>query len=113
MTDEYSVTPFKLNLQEIDLPNVTDENVINAYNNCIALQFDSIEDVNLNSLFLFLLNNPFFANYGFHKGFGTTLFNMMLMQKRSERWVLQIFLKMHMLGVKDANFMALATKLLD
>jgi hypothetical protein len=54
-----------------------------------------------------------FAAYGFHKGFGQLVFNMMLVEKRAERWLMQNFIKLHILGVKDPHFLQLQSKLLD
>jgi hypothetical protein len=48
-----------------------------------------------------------FASFGFHQGFGKMLFNLMLIQKRPERWILQNFMSMHLMGVKDNQFLSM------
>lgn len=73
----------------------------------MATFFTKAEDVNYNTLVSFLISNPMFASYGFHKGFGKLFFNLMLVNKRPERWILQNFSNMHLLGVKDPSFIAL------
>jgi hypothetical protein len=60
-----------------------------------------------------LVQNPIFACSGFYKGFGKTLFNMVLVQKLSENRLVRTFLKLHMLGVRDPHFLQLAHKLID
>jgi hypothetical protein len=104
---------FNLNISEINLPAIEDPNVIEGYENCMASLFNKAEDVNFNTLVTFLINNPVFASFGFHKGFGKLLFNLMLINKRPERWILHNFSNLHLLGVKDPQFMALQNKLLD
>lgn len=37
----------------------------------------------------------------------------MLIQKRPERWILQNFMSLHLMGVKDKHFLSLQNKLLD
>lgn len=98
---------FNLNIAEINLPAIGDISVIEGYENCMASLFVKVEDVNFNTLVSFLINNPIFASFGFHKGFGKLLFNLMLIHKRPERWILHNFCNLHLLGVKDPTFMAL------
>jgi len=95
------------------LPAIDDPSVIEGYENCMATFFVKAEDVNFNTLVAFLINNPIFAGFGFHKGFGKLLFNLMLVHKRPERWLLHNFFNLHLLGVKDPVFRALQNKLLD
>ena len=77
------------------------------------MNFDSADNMFFQNVFLFLLKNPAFAIHGFHNGFGKTLFNMLLVQNKSERWLAYNFAKLHILGVKDTQFLQLANKLLD
>lgn len=53
--DQFFLNLFKLNIKYIDLPNVSDPSVIEAYENAIALQFNDVQDVNYKSLFTLLL----------------------------------------------------------
>jgi hypothetical protein len=50
----WDLSIFRLDIRHIDLPNVDDPTVIEAYENAIALQFEDISQVNYNSLFSLL-----------------------------------------------------------
>jgi len=104
---------FSMNISQINLPMIEDQQVIEGYENCMATYFNKAEDVNYNTLVSFLINNPVFASFGFHKGFGKLLFNLMLVNKRPERWILNNFCNLHILGVKDPTFIQMQNKLLD
>jgi hypothetical protein len=53
----FSLNLFKLNIKYIDLPNIDDPGVIEAYENALALQFNDIRDVNYKSLIDLLYYN--------------------------------------------------------
>jgi hypothetical protein len=109
-SDEQEV--FNLNLGQINLSEISDPVIIENYNNCIAMNFKNMEEVNFFTIFEFLLACPAYANYGFHQGFGKTLFNLILALKRSESFLMANFTKLHMLGVKDPVFKELAENML-
>ncbi len=53
----FALNLFKLNIKYIDLPNIDDPGVIEAYENALALQFNDIRDVNYKSLIDLLYYN--------------------------------------------------------
>jgi hypothetical protein len=55
--DIFALNLFKLNIKYIDLPNIDDPGVIEAYENALALQFNDIRDVNYKSLIDLLYYN--------------------------------------------------------
>jgi hypothetical protein len=110
LSDEQEV--FNLNLSQISLSEISDPVIIQNYNNCIAMNFKNMGEVTFPNVFEFLLACPAYANYGFHQGFGKTLFNLILTLKRSESFLMATFTKLHMLGVKDPVFVGLAKQML-
>lgn len=96
---------FNLNISELDRESFDSTEVVEAYEQCLAIVFQKPEDLNYKNLIKFFTDNPVYSAYGFHKGFGQLLFNLMLMEKSSERWLMSNFIKLHILGVKDPTFL--------
>lgn len=97
----------------MNLPEVKDEDLINAYNDCLALNFNSPDEMTFQNLFQFLVKSPAFAIYGFHEGFGKLLFNQLMSQNRSARSIAHKLAKCHVLGIRDPVFMQLAMQFID
>jgi hypothetical protein len=70
--------PLDLNISMMDLPGVTDPDIIKAYNTIFTLDPEAREAIASNNLKTFLSEHRAFAVYGFQKGFGTALFSSLV-----------------------------------
>lgn len=70
--------PLRYDISEINLPSIDDPELIQAYHRFFALYEPARLAVQNNKLVEFIEKHSFFAAYGFHKGFGTQLFNSMI-----------------------------------
>lgn len=104
---------FSLNISQLDLPSIDEPAVSEGYEECLTSMFRKPEDVTFNSVLLFLIANPTFARYGFHKGFGKMFFNLMVLQRKQEKWLTICLLKVHLLEIRDPVFLSLQSKLLE
>lgn len=65
-------------------------------------------------MLMFLIDHPIYAACGFQKGFGKLLFQVLVMEKnQAPGYVLYNLSKLHILGVRDPEFLALVDNLLD
>jgi len=60
----------------------------------------------LHTLIDFFVRNLNFAQYGFYKGFGELLYNMIVSDRRavSDTWLVSVLLKIASLGVTDSDY---------
>ena len=87
--------------------------MISGYEKNLKLAFKNHQEIEIGEITKFLIKNPTFAAYGFHRGFGKLLLSMMMRKKRSENWLLFNLTKFFLLGVSDPNFMVPMVRLLE
>ena len=117
----YDVQIFNLNISLLNLPKVSNQGVIDAYETAFAYEIsDSLPNDNVNPFSLHLLIDFFgknlqFAQFGFYQGFGELLFNTIISDTRavSEMWVVSVLLKIASLGISDPHFIDKIDKLID
>jgi hypothetical protein len=117
----YDVQIFNLNISLLNLPKLSNQGVIDAYETAFAYEIsDSLPNDNVNPFSLHLLIDFFgknlqFAQFGFYQGFGELLFNTIISDTRavSEMWVVSVLLKIASLGISDPHFIDKIDKLID
>ena len=126
LQQQYDVQIFNLNISQINLPKVTNEAVIDAYETAFAydisdqLPNNEAGGMNANPFSLHLLIDFFgknlqFVQYGFYRGFGDLLFDTIISDQRaiSEMWIVSVLLKIASLGISDPHFIEKVDELID
>ena len=72
---ERKTHPLELNIRYINLPAITDPDIIKTYESIFTYDQKAHAAAMDGTLVDFLMEYPMFSAFGFHKGFGTNLFN--------------------------------------
>lgn len=76
--DYQDTHPLDLNIKQVNLPAVTDPDVLKAYESIFTYDPAAREAATEGRLVDFLMEHPMYAAFGFHRGFGTNLFNSLV-----------------------------------
>lgn len=75
---EKETHPLDLNIKHINLPAITDSEIVKAYDNLFTTDSQAREAATESRLVEYLMDHPMYAAFGFHKGFGTVVFNQLV-----------------------------------
>lgn len=123
----FDVQIFNLNISQINLPKVTNQQVIDSYDTAFSFELGDISGsssdsgssqaphFSLHLLIDFFSRNQHFAQHGFYRGFGDLLYNTIISEPRasSEVWMVSVLLKIASLGVTDPVFKSKIDRLID
>lgn len=115
----FDVQVFNLNITYINLPNITNTHVIDAYETAFAHEIGELVGesgtLSLHVLIEFFMRNHNFTAHGFYPGFADLLYNTILSDPRafSDVWFVSVLLKIVSLGVTDRSFLDRIDRLID
>jgi hypothetical protein len=105
---------FSLNISDLSLPEIEDEDIIEAYETALAYELPE-KGFGVHTIIDFLEKYPAFAIHGFYRGFSSLIYNTILCDSRvhSEFWLISVLLKITSLNIKDPNTLKCFDKLVD
>jgi hypothetical protein len=105
---------FSLNISDLSLPEIEDEDIIEAYETALAYELPE-KGFGVHTIIDFLEKYPAFAIHGFYRGFSSLIYNSILCDSRvhSEFWLISVLLKITSLNIKDPNTLKCFDKLVD